>query len=198
MGFYATRDPNKQEVGFNFALSGLELWSCFKYSVLKLKNQKHIVVNVLLKGLSNGTTLMQIQSGRTVPLKTGPVWVPSEKQCWSSLHSTHGYIVKNRTCLSTVKSRVLVVPTREYTVSKTSPVRAQSELGRCWSSLCTGRLTNVRRRELVVPEFCYTFRKVVLFEHCNKLSAAVRSTGCWSPQNTCTLLEKTTVVSTSQ
>ncbi len=43
-------DPNKQEVGFNFAWSGSELWSCFKYSALKLKNQKHIAVDVLLKG----------------------------------------------------------------------------------------------------------------------------------------------------
>ena len=49
-GFYATRDPNKQEVGFNFAWSSSELWSCFRYSVLKFKNQKHIAVNVLLKG----------------------------------------------------------------------------------------------------------------------------------------------------
>ena len=48
--FYANREPNKQEIGFNFAWSGSELWSCFKYSVLKLKNQKHIAVDVLLKG----------------------------------------------------------------------------------------------------------------------------------------------------
>ncbi len=49
-GFYATCDSNRQEVGFNFAWSGSELWSCFRYSVLKLKNQKHIAVDVLLKG----------------------------------------------------------------------------------------------------------------------------------------------------
>jgi hypothetical protein len=74
---HTNREPNKQEIGFNFAWSGLELWSCFKYSVLKLKNQKHIAVDVLFfffffcpfKGLSNGITLMQIQSGRTVPLR---------------------------------------------------------------------------------------------------------------------------------
>ena len=47
---HTNREPNKQEIGFNFAWSGSELWSCFKYSVLKLKNQKHIAVDVLLKG----------------------------------------------------------------------------------------------------------------------------------------------------
>ncbi len=63
-----TVNQTSRRIGFNSAWSGSELWSCFKYSVLKLKNQKHIAVNVLFKGLSNGTTLMQIQSGRTVPL----------------------------------------------------------------------------------------------------------------------------------
>ena len=47
---HANRKPNKQEVGFNFAWSGSELWSCFKYSMRKLKNQKHTAVDVLLKG----------------------------------------------------------------------------------------------------------------------------------------------------
>jgi hypothetical protein len=47
---YANRKPNKQEVGFNFAWSGSELWSLLKYSSVKLKNQKHIAVDVLFKG----------------------------------------------------------------------------------------------------------------------------------------------------
>jgi hypothetical protein len=41
----------------------------FKYSRSKLKNQKHIAVDVLIKAYpSNDTTLRLIQSGRTVPL----------------------------------------------------------------------------------------------------------------------------------
>ncbi len=47
--FYANCDPNKQEVGFIFAWSGSELWSLFKYSRVKLKNQKLIVVDVHFK-----------------------------------------------------------------------------------------------------------------------------------------------------
>ncbi len=35
-----------------FAWSGSELWSCFKNSRSKIKNWKHIVVDVLLKGFS--------------------------------------------------------------------------------------------------------------------------------------------------
>jgi hypothetical protein len=48
-GFYANREPNKQEVGFIFAWSGSELWSLVKYSRSKIKNLKHIAVDVLLK-----------------------------------------------------------------------------------------------------------------------------------------------------
>ncbi len=60
-----------------FAWSGSELWSCFNYSTTKIK-KKHIVVDVLFKGLSNDTTLMQIQSGRTVPLNAViyKCWMP--------------------------------------------------------------------------------------------------------------------------
>jgi hypothetical protein len=39
-GFYTSRDPNKKEVGLIFVWSGSELWNLFKYSKLKLKNQK--------------------------------------------------------------------------------------------------------------------------------------------------------------
>ncbi len=49
-GFYADRDPYKQEVGVISAWSGSELWSLFKYSRSKIKNSKHKVVDVLLKG----------------------------------------------------------------------------------------------------------------------------------------------------
>jgi hypothetical protein len=44
--FYTNCNPNKQEVGFNFVWSSLTL---FKYSKVKLKNQKHIAVDVLFK-----------------------------------------------------------------------------------------------------------------------------------------------------
>jgi hypothetical protein len=36
-GFYANRDPNKQEVGLIFAWSSSELWSLFKYPRVKFK-----------------------------------------------------------------------------------------------------------------------------------------------------------------
>ncbi len=62
--------PNKQEVGFIFAWSGSELWTLIKYS--RSKNQKLKTCNgwCSIQGLSNGTTLMQIKSGQTVPLKS--------------------------------------------------------------------------------------------------------------------------------
>ncbi len=52
-----------------FAWSGSELWVCFKYSRSKIKKLKTYGGWCPFKGLSNDTTLMQIQSGRTVPLK---------------------------------------------------------------------------------------------------------------------------------
>jgi hypothetical protein len=48
-GFYTNRNPNKQEVGINFVLSGSELSCLFKFSKVKLKNQKHVAVDVLFK-----------------------------------------------------------------------------------------------------------------------------------------------------
>ncbi len=52
-----------------FAWSSSELWSCFRYSELKSKKSKTYSVLCPFQGLFNGTTLMQIQSGQTVPLK---------------------------------------------------------------------------------------------------------------------------------
>jgi hypothetical protein len=66
-GFYTNRDTNKQGVGLTFVWGGSELCSLFKYSELKLKNQKPNLWDWCpFQGLSNGTTLMQILSGRTV------------------------------------------------------------------------------------------------------------------------------------
>ncbi len=52
-----------------FVWSGSELWSLFKYSKLNLKNQNPIAVDDIFKAYQMvPTTLMQIHSGRTVPL----------------------------------------------------------------------------------------------------------------------------------
>jgi hypothetical protein len=80
--FYTNRDPNKQEVGFIFVWSGSELWSLLKYSEQKLKNQKPIAVDVLFQAFPMvPCTLMQIQSGRTVPLNKCPVNVIVHAWC---------------------------------------------------------------------------------------------------------------------
>jgi hypothetical protein len=50
-----------------FAWSGSELWTLIKYSSSKIKNTNRGWFP--FQGLSNGTTLMQIQSGRMVHLK---------------------------------------------------------------------------------------------------------------------------------
>ncbi len=61
----------------------LDSWAAQNFEVFsnilktKIKNQKPLAVDFLFQVLSNGTTLMQIQSGRTVPLKlspASPVW----------------------------------------------------------------------------------------------------------------------------
>jgi hypothetical protein len=58
---HANHDPNKQEVGFMIEWSGSEIWSFFKYSLLKLKNLKPIAVDDFqgLSIVSYDTTLMQ-------------------------------------------------------------------------------------------------------------------------------------------
>jgi hypothetical protein len=48
----------------------LRILTLIKYSRSKIKNKKPKAVDVLFfQGLSNGTTLMQIQSGQTVPFR---------------------------------------------------------------------------------------------------------------------------------
>ncbi len=46
-----TVNRTSRRIGVLFAWSGSELWSCFKYSRSKIKNLKHIAVDVLLKGI---------------------------------------------------------------------------------------------------------------------------------------------------
>jgi hypothetical protein len=66
-GFYANHDPNEQEAGFILAWSGseLEVFQIFKNEIKKSETYS----GCPFQGLSNGTTLMYVQSGRTVPLK---------------------------------------------------------------------------------------------------------------------------------
>jgi hypothetical protein len=78
---HTNRDPNNR-IRCIFVFSGSELWTPFKYSRSKLKNQKPKAVDVLF--LSNGATLMQIQSGRTVPLnrrRSESSWHESRQNC---------------------------------------------------------------------------------------------------------------------
>ncbi len=63
-GFYTNRRRSR----CIFAWSGSELWTLFKYSRSKLKKWKTFSGWRSFQGLSNGTTLMQIQPGRTLPL----------------------------------------------------------------------------------------------------------------------------------
>jgi hypothetical protein len=63
---HANRDPNKQEVGFIVTWNSSELWTLIKYSKWKIKTYSGWCPS---QGLSIGTTLMQIQSGQTVPSK---------------------------------------------------------------------------------------------------------------------------------
>ncbi len=65
-----TVNRTSRRIGGLFAWSGSELWSCFKYSRSKIKKFKTYSSWCPFKGLSNDTTLMQIQSGRTVHLRT--------------------------------------------------------------------------------------------------------------------------------
>ncbi len=65
-----TVNCTSRRIGGHFAWSGSELWSCFKYSRSKIKKLKTYSGWCPFKGLSNDTTLMQIQSDRTVPLRS--------------------------------------------------------------------------------------------------------------------------------
>jgi hypothetical protein len=67
---HTNRVPNKKgRIEAFFVCSGSEL---FKYSYLKFKNSKTYSGSCPFQGLSNDTTLMLIQSGRTVPDKRKP------------------------------------------------------------------------------------------------------------------------------
>ncbi len=68
-GFYADRDPNKQEVGVIFCMKRLETLMSFQISKIKNKKLKTYNSYCPFKGLSKDTTLMQIQSGQRGPLK---------------------------------------------------------------------------------------------------------------------------------
>jgi hypothetical protein len=80
-GFYTNHDPKKQEVWFIFVWSGSEPWCLFKYSELKLKNQKPKAVDILFRPIQ-WYTLKQIQSGQTVYLSFTNIG----KQNWHTLY----------------------------------------------------------------------------------------------------------------
>ncbi len=68
---HATHEPNKQEDWRPFCMERLRTLNSSQ--IFKIKNKKLKTYSgwCTFKGLSNDTTLMQIQSGRTVPLKSG-------------------------------------------------------------------------------------------------------------------------------
>ncbi len=70
-----------RRIGGHLAWSGSELWSCFKYSRSKIKKFKTYSGWCPFNGLSNVTSLMQIQSGRMVPLMAGLV-LSGAKRHW--------------------------------------------------------------------------------------------------------------------
>jgi hypothetical protein len=66
---HANREPNKQEDWIQFCMKRLRTLRSFKIFKHERKKLKNYSGWCPFKGLSNDTTLMQIQSGRTVPLR---------------------------------------------------------------------------------------------------------------------------------
>ncbi len=65
---HANREPNKQEDWIQFCMKRLRTLKLFQIFSTEIKKSKTCSGWCTFKGLSNGTTLMQIQSGQTVPL----------------------------------------------------------------------------------------------------------------------------------
>jgi hypothetical protein len=65
---HTNHDPNKQEVGFIFVWSDSELWSLFKYSKLKLKNQPKKLLHL---GTEDGHPVHSGGPSRAVSWKVG-------------------------------------------------------------------------------------------------------------------------------
>jgi hypothetical protein len=65
---HANRDLNKQEDWIQFCMKRLKTLKSFKIFKSEIKKLKTYIGWCPFKGLSNDTTLMQIQSGRSVPL----------------------------------------------------------------------------------------------------------------------------------
>ncbi len=66
---HANREPNKQDDWIQFCMKRLRTLKSFKIFKSEIKKLKTYSGWCAFKGLSNDTTLMQIQSGRTVPLR---------------------------------------------------------------------------------------------------------------------------------
>jgi hypothetical protein len=67
---HANHEPNKQEDWIQFCMKRLRTLKSFKIFKSEIKKLKTNSGLCAFKGLFNDTTLMQIQSGRTVPLIT--------------------------------------------------------------------------------------------------------------------------------
>jgi hypothetical protein len=65
---HANREPNKQEDWIQFCMKRLMTLKYLKIFKREIKKLKTFSGWCPFKGLSNDTILMQIQSGRTVPL----------------------------------------------------------------------------------------------------------------------------------
>jgi hypothetical protein len=66
-----TVNRTSRRIGFNSAWSGSGFWILLKIFKTEIKKLKTYSVWCAFKGLFKDTTLMQIQSGRTVPLRVG-------------------------------------------------------------------------------------------------------------------------------
>ncbi len=68
-GFYTNRNPNKQEDSMHFCMNRFRTLNSFQIFKIKIKKSRTYSGWCSFQGISNNTTLMQIQSGRTVHLK---------------------------------------------------------------------------------------------------------------------------------
>jgi hypothetical protein len=76
---HANREPNKKEDWIQFCMKRLRTLKSLKIFNSEIKKLKTYSGWYPFKGLSNDTTVMQIQSGRTVPLNKKIINTPSKQ-----------------------------------------------------------------------------------------------------------------------
>jgi hypothetical protein len=101
---HANRDPNKQEDWIQFCMKGLRTLKSFKIFKSEIKKLKTYSGWCPFKGLSNDTTLMQIKSGRTVPLKSANL-----KSANSWAHSAITNPQTSKVCQSTNRKSAIFI-----------------------------------------------------------------------------------------